>query len=135
MAYFVTMFVISIQYIKNIEIITYEMNVLAQAESYYSFAQNVQREMIYNKDKPILNQNSFIVAKDTIEQLYTLNQMIIEDHFHNRDILDSEYKDLFKSLYQDNLCLKKDQIQLNLIPFKCETFVSSAPTQVIIQNF
>ncbi len=29
MAYFVTMFVISIQYIKNIEIITYEMNVLA----------------------------------------------------------------------------------------------------------
>lgn len=129
MAYFVTMFVISIQYIKNIEIITYEMNVLAQAESYYSFAQNVQREMIYNKDKPILNQNSFKVAKDTIEQLYTLNQMIIEDHFHNRDILDSEYKDLFKSLYQDNLCLKKDQIQLNLIPFKCETFVSSAPTQ------
>ena len=108
MAYFVTMFVISIQYIKNIEIITYEMNVLAQAESYYSFAQNVQREMIYNKDKPILNQNSFVIAKDTIEQLYTLNQMIIEDHFHNRDILDSEYKDLFKSLYQDNLCLKKD---------------------------
>lgn len=108
MAYFVTMFVISIQYIKNIEIITYEMNVLAQAESYYSFAQNVQREMIYNKEKPILNQNSFIIAKDTIEQLYTLNQMIIEDHFNNRDILDSEYKDLFKSLYQENLCLKKD---------------------------
>jgi hypothetical protein len=84
--------------------------------------------MIYNKEKPILNQNSFTIAKDTIEQLYTLNQMIIEDHFHNRDILDSEYKDLFKSLYQENLCLKKEQIQLNLIPFKCETFVSSAPT-------
>jgi hypothetical protein len=43
------------------------MNVLAQAESYYSFAQNVQREMIYNPKKPILNENSFIVAKDTIE--------------------------------------------------------------------
>ncbi len=38
MAYFVTMFAISIRYIKNIEIITNEMNVLAQAESYYSFA-------------------------------------------------------------------------------------------------
>jgi hypothetical protein len=84
--------------------------------------------MIYNKEKPILNQYSFTIAKDTIEQLYTLNQMIIEDHFQNRDILDSEYKDLFKSLYQENLCLKKEQIQLNLIPFKCETFVSSAPT-------
>lgn len=38
------------------------MNVLAQAESYYSFAQNVQREMIYNKDKPILNIDSFTVS-------------------------------------------------------------------------
>ncbi len=87
--------------------------------------------MIYNKAKPILNGDSFMIAKDTIAQLYTLNQMIIEDHFHNRDILNSDYKDTFKSLYQDNLCQKKDFIQLNLIPFKCETFVSSAPTQVI----
>ena len=60
--------------------------------------------MIYNKDKPILNQNSFLVAKDSIEQLYTLNQMIIEDHFQNRKILVSKYKDLFKKLYQENLC-------------------------------
>lgn len=38
MAYFVVMFVLSLQYIANIQIITKEMNVLAQAESYYSFA-------------------------------------------------------------------------------------------------
>ena len=104
MAYFVVMFVLSLQYIENIQIITKEMNVLAQAESYYSFAQNVQREMIYNPEKPILNDNSFTVAKDTIEQLYTLNQYILDDHFHNRNILTTEYKDLFSSIYQDNLC-------------------------------
>ena len=46
MAYFVVMFVLSLEYINNIKIITEEMNVLAQAESYYTFAQNVQREMI-----------------------------------------------------------------------------------------
>lgn len=67
MAYFVVMFVLSLRYIENIQIITKEMNVLAQAESYYSFAQNVQREMIYNPDKPILNENSFIISKDSIE--------------------------------------------------------------------
>ena len=38
MAYFTAMFVLSLQYINNIQIITKEMNVLAQAESYFSFA-------------------------------------------------------------------------------------------------
>jgi len=73
MAYFVVMFVLSLQYISNIQIITTEMNVLAQAESYYSFALNTQREMIYNPEKPILNKDSFTIAKDSVEQLYTLN--------------------------------------------------------------
>ena len=41
MAYFVAMYIVSIDYINNIQMITSEMNVLAQAESYYSFAQNV----------------------------------------------------------------------------------------------
>lgn len=62
MTYFVAMYVLAVNYIKDIQIITKEMNVLAQAESYYSFAQNVQREMIYNKDKPVLNIDSFTVA-------------------------------------------------------------------------
>lgn len=43
------------------------MNTLAQAESYYSFSQNTIREMIYNPEKPILNHNSYEVARDTIE--------------------------------------------------------------------
>jgi hypothetical protein len=78
MAYFVVMFVFSLQYISNIQIITQEMNVLAQAESYYSLALNIQREMIYNPSKPILNKESFIISKDSIEQLYTLNQKIFK---------------------------------------------------------
>jgi hypothetical protein len=130
MAYFVVMFYLSLQYIDNIQIITEEMNVLAQAESYYSFAQNVQREMIYNRSKDILNGNSFTVAKDTIEQLYSLNQYILEDHFYNRDILTDDYNNQFKSIYQGNLCKRPGDIKLSLIPIQCETFVSSAPTQV-----
>ncbi len=108
------------------------MNVLAQAESYFSFAQNVQREMIYDPERPILNEESFKVAKDSIEQLYTLNQKILENHFSNREILKSEYKDLFKSIYQDNLCTKPDKIKLDLIPFECKTFVASAPIHVSV---
>lgn len=49
------------------------MNVVAQAESYYALAQNVQREMIYDPTKPILNTDSNIIATDTLQQLYGLN--------------------------------------------------------------
>lgn len=66
MAYFTAMFIISRTYISNIQLVTQEMNVLAQAESYYSFAQNTQIEMMYNPNKPILNENSFKVSRDTI---------------------------------------------------------------------
>lgn len=130
MAYFVVMFVLSLEYINNIKIITEEMNVLAQAESYYTFAQNVQREMIYNPSKPILNSDSFTVAKDTIDQLYSLNQRILQDHFNNRNILTNSYLNLFTSVYQNNLCSMRDQMELKLIPFDCNTFVDSCPKQV-----
>ena len=41
MGYFVAMFAFSVQFIKNINLLTKEMNIAAQAESYYSFAFNV----------------------------------------------------------------------------------------------
>lgn len=87
--------------------------------------------MIYNPSKPILNKESFIISKDSIEQLYTLNQEILHSHFSNREILNSNYKNLFKSLYEDDLCTKDDKIKLGLIPFDCKTFLSSSPAHVI----
>ncbi len=52
-AYFFALYILSNQFISNISIITNEMSVAAQAESYFSLAQNVQREMIYNHEKPV----------------------------------------------------------------------------------
>jgi hypothetical protein len=67
------MYVMAKDIINDISFIVKELNYLAQAESYYSFAQNTQREMIYNPEKPILDEDSFQIAKATVEQLYTLN--------------------------------------------------------------
>lgn len=128
MAYFVAMFVLSVQYINNIQIITKEMNVLAQAESYYSFAQNVQREMLYNPSKPVLGTDSFTVARDTVEQLYSLNSLVLEDHFNNRNILTADYLNLFSSVYQQDLCPRTDIINVGLMPMPCETFAAGAPS-------
>ena len=60
--------------------------------------------MIYNPTKPILNEDSFKISKDTIEQLNKLNQIIMDYHFKNTQILKSDYISLFTSLYEDNLC-------------------------------
>ena len=126
-AYFAAMLSFSLMFISNIGIITDEMNVLAQAESYYSFAQNVQREMIYNAEKPILGRNSFEISKDTIEQVYRLNQLIMDYHFHNKKILRDDYKHMFTKLYEDSLCDQTDTIKLDLIPFHCAEFIAMAP--------
>ncbi len=103
-AYFFMMFIFARQFISNTEIITNEINVSSQAESYFSFAQNAQREMIYDSQKPVLNEDSFTIAKDTIEMLYGLNSDILDHHFKNRKILDGEYKSEFKSLMRGDLC-------------------------------
>lgn len=86
--------------------------------------------MIYNPDKPILNKDSYTIAKDSVEQLYTLNQKILQNHFKNRNILTTDYMNLFKNVYEGNLCERNDLVKLSLIPFECKTFVSSTPTHV-----
>jgi hypothetical protein len=41
MAYFIAMLVISLQYTKRIKLITEEMNLVAQSDSYFAFTYNV----------------------------------------------------------------------------------------------
>lgn len=42
------------------------MNFLAQTESYYTLALNAPRELIYNSTLPILNHDSFEIAKESL---------------------------------------------------------------------
>lgn len=61
------MFAINLGYVSNIRSVTEEMSVLGQVESYFLFTQNTYREMLYDSQKPILNTDSFTVAKDSVE--------------------------------------------------------------------
>jgi hypothetical protein len=75
-AYFLTFYILNRKIIQYSGTVCLEMNILAQAESYYSFALNAQRELFYNSSKLILNQPSFDVSRDTIPELYELSQMM-----------------------------------------------------------
>lgn len=85
------MFILSLDYIKNIQSLNSEMNIICQAEPQYTLTQNVIREMILNSSKPILNNNSFTVAKDSIENAYGLNQQILTTHNSNSGIDSAGY--------------------------------------------
>ena len=60
--YFLAMFILGNNYIGDIQELSKEMANSARLEATFSFAQNAQREMLYNPDKPVLKGNSFNAA-------------------------------------------------------------------------
>ena len=85
--------------------LTAEMNVLAASESYYSYSQNVFREMIYDPEKPIAkDKTSYEVVKETIEVLTIVNQQLMTEHFQFKSIEDETYQTNFKMIMEGNLC-------------------------------
>mmetsp|Transcript_15150 Transcript_15150/g.11012 ORF Transcript_15150/g.11012 Transcript_15150/m.11012 type:complete len:252 (+) Transcript_15150:560-1315(+) len=125
MAYFVVMLYFSVRYIGSIQSFTKELNVLGQAESYYAFIQNVEKEFLYSRSKTVFGLGSWVVAKDSIKQLYSLNQYLINYHIDNTKINSDEYKEIFKEIYYGNLCTQS-VVQLDLIPYPCEDYMSNS---------
>ncbi len=123
MAYFIAMLVISLQYTKRIKLITEEMNLVAQSDSYFAFTYNVQREMIYDPDKLVLNHDSFEIARDSLETLYQYNELLQRMHFKNKGVLNPEYNQNFLDLYTSNLCTSNFTIKFDLVPFDCAAYL------------
>lgn len=89
--YFIGMLVLSLNFTNSIQIVTDEMNLVSQAESYLAFSQNVQREMFYDPAKKVLGEESFDVARDSLEILYSYNEMLLFIHYENRKELNVDY--------------------------------------------
>jgi hypothetical protein len=70
MAYYLATYLTEKSAVNTSQILTAELNVTCVSEPFYWFALNVQREMIFNPLRPVTNQNSFLVAKLSIYQLY-----------------------------------------------------------------
>ena len=69
-AYFLANFVLGRNSVKQTLTLGDVLNVTAFTEPYYWFALNVQREMIYNTVRSIVNSNSSTIAKSEIFSLY-----------------------------------------------------------------
>ena len=66
MAYFITMFVLAVQFIDSITILSDELNILAQTEPYYLLGLNSLREMIYGGEEVhVLDSHVHEIVWDT----------------------------------------------------------------------
>mmetsp|Transcript_29899 Transcript_29899/g.29075 ORF Transcript_29899/g.29075 Transcript_29899/m.29075 type:complete len:188 (+) Transcript_29899:391-954(+) len=72
LAYFGGMFYLSKVYTRNIVSYTKELNVLAQAESYYAFIQNAEREFLYLPNHTVKGV-PWEEAKSLLTEIYPLN--------------------------------------------------------------
>ena len=128
-AYFLTMFLLANTYISDIQILSKELATASKLEAYFSFAQNAQRELLYNPVKPLLKTNSFNVSKEALDFLYTNTQKLFESHQANRGLLGEDYRDQFYHLLNDDLCTDP-LIKKNLIPKPCGSLFSNATLNV-----
>jgi hypothetical protein len=62
-AYFLQNYLLNTDTVDTTDILTKELNVTAITEPFYWFSLNDQREMLYNKDKPVTKMSSLVVAK------------------------------------------------------------------------
>ena len=112
------------------------MNLIAESESYFSFSQNLQRELIYDPNKLIFKgETLFETATDATERLYEFNEISLESHFHHISHLDSNYLKEFDNHQKYNLCLNAYLLKDDIIPFKCEEYIFAVMVSKIDGKF
>ena len=103
-AYFTSMFIVAKTYLNHIMVITDELSLAAYNEAHFAYMQNVQREMIYNKNKKVENRNSFQVSKQILNEIYDEVQTYVGSHQENRASVNDDYLSIFNTIMNEDLC-------------------------------
>jgi len=103
-AYFIYNYFESTQLLSDINNLIGEYNATSMAESFYSFANNAEREMMINNTFPVINSFSLDVAVQNIKSMYALDSSIHQDHSINIKIHSDNYKNVFNTIMMQNPC-------------------------------
>jgi len=104
-----------------------EYNATSMAESFYSFANNAEREMMINNTFPIINSFSLDVAVNNIMSMYSLDSSIHQDHSINIKIHSDNYKNVFNQIMMQNPCPLLSGFGVD--PTACQNFADGAVYQ------
>jgi len=105
-AYFFYNFFSSTSLLDDISTLTVEFNSTSKAESFYGFANNVERQLfLTNNSAKVLTLDNLDVAVSNIKQMYDLDSLILQLHSINRKIHTDVYTDEFNQIMMVNPCV------------------------------
>jgi PAS domain S-box-containing protein len=127
-AYFIYNYFESTGLLDDINSLIGEYNATSMAESFYSFANNAERELMINTTFPVINAASLDVAVQNIKSMYSLDSSIHQDHSINIKIHSDNYKTVFNTIMMQNPCILLQQNYL-LDPAQCAVFADGSVFQ------
>jgi hypothetical protein len=103
-AYFLYTFISSNLLLGDISTLIPELNSTSVAESFFSFANNAERNLFIDPTFKILDENAEVVATNNIKAMYDLDSLILEEHSINRKIHSDSYANIFNNIMMSNPC-------------------------------
>ena len=74
--YFFANYFMQDAFLKTCQVVNKELNMTGSIEPYFWFSLNAQRELLNDPQRPVINKNSFTVARDAITEVQRMNSMM-----------------------------------------------------------
>jgi len=86
---------------------------------------------MYNKETPILDQNSLEVANEYLIKIQELNSAMQQEHLKNREEVWEDYKNQYEEIMLNDLCAGEDEqlFFVNMTGINCSDFISGSTKQ------
>ena len=82
--------------ISEVQILKEEVNATSIVEPYFWFAHNVQLELFWNSNFQILDQDSFLMSKETIYGMMNIINKINNEHLNTKNIVTETYASTYE---------------------------------------
>jgi len=125
-AYFLYNYITSSNLLNNIDTTIVELNSTSISESFYSFANNAERQLLIDSNIDILGVTSTSVVISNIRKMYALDSLILQEHSINRKIHSDTYNDVFNQIMMVDPC---PSLESKVIPAECSSFADSTVYQ------
>eukprot|EP01017_Pseudomicrothorax_dubius_P025798 TRINITY_DN2823_c0_g1_i4.p1 TRINITY_DN2823_c0_g1~~TRINITY_DN2823_c0_g1_i4.p1 ORF type:complete len:594 (-),score=139.09 TRINITY_DN2823_c0_g1_i4:141-1922(-) len=112
--------------LSNVKQLVTELNTTSMAEGFSAFVNNVERQLIIDPKFPVLGTTSLSVATANIQNIYTLDSTIHQEHSINVQIHSDLYKNTFNQIMMLNPCYV---FLANISNDQCIAFADSAVYQ------
>jgi len=103
-AYFLYNYITSRNLLNNIDTTIIELNSTSVSESFYSFANNAERQLFIDDVTTILGLTPNTVVTSNIQKMYALDSLILQEHSINRKIHSDSYNEVFNQIMMVNPC-------------------------------